>query len=87
MKRNWQQLSLLAVAAAAIGLPVQTTVAQESEDELIEEVIDNVFCLDDFRAHHCQATRTHDRYLVDCLVDVRIGRLLCLRTGQQQNGG
>jgi iron complex outermembrane receptor protein len=39
MKNNWQQLSLLAVAAAAIGLPAQTTVAQESEDELIEEVI------------------------------------------------
>ncbi len=39
MKKNWQQLSLLAVAAAAIGLPVQTTVAQDSEDELIEEVI------------------------------------------------
>ena len=39
MKYNWQQLSLLAVAAAAIGLPAQTTVAQESEDELIEEVI------------------------------------------------
>ena len=39
MKYNWQQLSLLAVAAAAIGLPAQTTVAQESEEELIEEVI------------------------------------------------
>jgi iron complex outermembrane receptor protein len=39
MKTNWQQLSLLAVATAAIGLPAQTTVAQESEDELIEEVI------------------------------------------------
>jgi iron complex outermembrane receptor protein len=39
MKNNWQQLSLLAVAAAAIGLPAQSTVAQESEDELIEEVI------------------------------------------------
>lgn len=39
MKYKWQQLGLLAVAAAAIGLPAQTTVAQDSEDELIEEVI------------------------------------------------
>ncbi len=39
MIKNWQRLSLLAVTAAAIGLPAQTTVAQESEDELIEEVI------------------------------------------------
>lgn len=39
MKTNWQQLSLLTVAAAAIGLPAQTTVAQQAEDELIEEVI------------------------------------------------
>ena len=39
MKRNWQQLSLLAVAAAAVGLPAQSVIAQESEDELIEEVI------------------------------------------------
>jgi len=39
MKNNWQKLSLLAVAAAAIGLPAQSTVAQETEDDLIEEVI------------------------------------------------
>jgi len=39
MNMNWQQLSLLAVVAAAIGLPGQSAVAQESEDELIEEVI------------------------------------------------
>ena len=39
MKMNWQQLSLLAVVAAAIGLPATSAIAQESEDELIEEVI------------------------------------------------
>ena len=37
--KNWQQLSLLAVVAAAIGVPAQSAVAQSSEDELIEEVI------------------------------------------------
>ena len=39
MKRYWPQFGLLTVAAAAIALPAQTTLAQESEDELIEEVI------------------------------------------------
>ena len=39
MKMNWHQLSLLAVVAAAIGLPATSAIAQESEDELIEEVI------------------------------------------------
>lgn len=39
MRKNWQQLSLLAVASAAICVPMQATVAQESEDELIEEVV------------------------------------------------
>jgi iron complex outermembrane receptor protein len=39
MKMNWHQLSLLAIVAAAIGLPATSAIAQESEDELIEEVI------------------------------------------------
>ncbi len=39
MKNHWPRLGLLTVAAAAIALPAQTTLAQDSEDELIEEVI------------------------------------------------
>ncbi len=39
MKTHWPQLGLLTIAATAVALPAQTTLAQESEDELIEEVI------------------------------------------------
>jgi iron complex outermembrane receptor protein len=39
MKNLWPQFGLLTVAAATIALPAQTTLAQDTEDELIEEVI------------------------------------------------
>lgn len=39
MKKNWHQLSMLAVVAASIGLPAQSAIAQASEDELIEEIV------------------------------------------------
>ena len=39
MKRHWPTLGLATIAAAAVALPAQTGLAQESEDELIEEVI------------------------------------------------
>ena len=35
MKKKWLQVGLLAV----VGMPVQFAVAQDSEDELIEEIV------------------------------------------------
>lgn len=37
MKKKWQHLGVLAVAAAAVGMPAQSAVAQD--DEMIEEVV------------------------------------------------
>lgn len=39
MKKKWPQFGLATIAAAAVALPAQSVLAQESEDELIEEVI------------------------------------------------
>jgi iron complex outermembrane receptor protein len=43
MKKNWQHLSMLGAAFAAVGMPIQIASAQtgeaQSEDELIEEVV------------------------------------------------